>query len=111
MLIPSFVLGLGCALAALALTFVLPIQRGRLNNQLWDLITFALWLAGAYWINYYDMPSNLVLGGLAGLGSIALRDFRLWLARFQDRTYSRGHRYYWYGRARSAWGRRRRRRW
>jgi hypothetical protein len=110
MLIPSLLLGLGCVLLAVALTLVLPVQRGRLNNQLWDLITFALWVAGAYWINYFDMPSNLILGGLAGFGSILIRDFRLWLVRFQDRAYNRSHRYYWYGRARNWWGRRRRRR-
>ncbi|MBL8055994.1 MAG: hypothetical protein JNK29_04815 [Anaerolineales bacterium] len=110
MLIPAPLLGFGCLLLALALTFILPIQRGRLNN-FWDFVTLALWTAGAFWVNYWDMPSNLVVGFLAGLGSIFIRDFRLWLVRFQDRSYGRGHRYYWYGRARSAWGGRRRRRW
>ncbi len=109
--LPSTFMGLLCALAALALTFVLPIQRGRVSNQLWDLITFALWMAAAYLINYFDLPSNLVLGALAGFASIIFRDVRLWLVRFKDRAYGRGHRYYWYGRARSAWGGRRRRRW
>ncbi len=108
--IPSLLLGLLSLLAAVLLTLVFPIQRGRLNNQLWDLITLALFVGAAYWINYYDMPSNLILGGLAGFAAILIRDFRLWLVRFQDRAYNRSHRYYWYGRARGWLGGRRRRR-
>lgn len=108
MTIPSVVLGLGCVLFGLALTFVLPIQRGRLRNQLWDMVTFALFVAGAYFINYYDLVSNLVLGAIAGFAAILIRDFRLWTVRFRDRTYNRSHRYYWYGRARGWMGRRRR---
>lgn len=106
--LPPLLLGLGCLLAGLALTFVLPIQRGQLNNQLWDLIVFGLFVAGAYLINYYDPLSNLVLGAIAGFVAVLIRDFRLWTVRFRDRTYTRRHRYYWYGRARNWMGRRRR---
>lgn len=110
--VTATLLGIGCGLAALALTLILPIQRGRLSNQMWDLITFALWLGAAYWGYPFDgLLTNLVAGAVAGFAAVLIRDFRLWLVRFQDRAYGRGHRYYWYGRARSAWGGRRRRRW
>ncbi len=103
-------MGLLCLFFAVMLTFVLPIQRGRVRNQLWDLVTLGLCVAAAYLINYFDMPSNLILGALAGVGAILIRDFRLWAVRFRDRTYGRRHRYYWYGQARDWYGRGRRRR-
>jgi hypothetical protein len=53
--------------------------------------------------------SNLGVGVIAGILAILFRDFRLWTVRFQDRVYRRSHRYYWYGRARDWYGRRRRR--
>lgn len=108
---PSIFIGLLCVLFGLLLTFVFPIQRGRLRNQLWDFFTLALFVAGAYFINYFDMPSNLILGAVVGFVAILIRDFRLWTVRFRDRAYGRRHRYYWYGRARDWYGRRGRRRW
>ena len=106
MLIPVGLLGWGCVLLGFLLTFVFPIQRGRLGNQVWDLITLALFVTGAYLINYYDLLSNLVIGVIAGFIAILIRDFRLWKVRFRDQVYRRTHRYYWYGRM---WGGHRRR--
>jgi chromate transport protein ChrA len=108
MFIPSFLLGLGAVLLGLLLTLVFPIQRGRLRNGLWDVITFVLFVAGFYFINYFDTLSNIVLGAVVGFVAVVIRDFRLWALRFRDQTYRRSHRYYWYGRM---WGGRRRRRW
>ena len=90
------------------LTLGLPIQRGRLSNQLWDFITLALFVLGLWWINYWDPLSNLGVGLIAGLGAVLIRDFRLWLVRYRSQAYRRGHRYYWCGRARDWYGRRRR---
>jgi hypothetical protein len=95
----------------LLLTFVFPIQRRRLSNQVWDFITLALFVAGAYFIGYYNPLTNLVIGALIGFVAILIRDFRLWVARFRGQVYGRAHRYHWYGRARDWYGRRRRRRW
>jgi len=106
MFIPSFLLGAGAILLGLLLTFVFPIQRGRLQNGGWDIITLALFVAGVYLINYYDSFSNIVIGVIAGFVAVVIRDFRLWMVRFRDQTYRRSHRYHWYGRM---WGRRRRR--
>ena len=39
MTIPPLILGLSCLILGLLLTFVFPIQRGRLSNRLWDLMT------------------------------------------------------------------------
>ncbi len=105
MTIPPLLLGLGCVLLAVLLTFVFPIQRARLSNQAWDLVTLALLVGGAWWLNLFDTLSNVGLGLIAGFIAILIRDFRLWLARFRGQAYRRSHRYYWYGRA---WGRRRR---
>jgi hypothetical protein len=110
MSIPPLLIGLACVVLGFLLTLVFPIQRGRLNNQLWDLATLALFVAGAYFINYYDLLSNLIIGGSVGVVAILIRDFRLWAVRFRDRVYNRSHRYYWYGRARGLFGSRRRRR-
>ena len=108
MVIPPTILGLVCLTLALLLTFVLPIQRGRLPNQLWDFITLALFVSGAWFIRFWDDLSNIGVGVIAGLIAIAIRDFRLWVVRFRGQVYRRSHRYHWYGRARDWYGRRRR---
>ncbi|MBL8045442.1 MAG: hypothetical protein JNL09_02820 [Anaerolineales bacterium] len=103
--------GLLCLFFGLALTFFFPIQRGRVQNQLWDLIVLGLFVAGAYFLNLWGLGENIVAGVVVGVAAILIRDFRLWMVRFRDRAYGRGHRYHWYGRARDWYGRRRRRRW
>jgi hypothetical protein len=110
MFIPPLLLALLCLFAAVMLTLALPIQRGRLRNQLWDFITLALFVAGFWWLNVWDPLSNFVVGAIAGAVAILIRDFRLWLARFKSQVYRRSHRYYWYSRARDWYGGRRRRR-
>jgi hypothetical protein len=107
----SPITGVICLFFGIMLTLVFPIQRGRLSNQLWDLITFVLFAAGSHFLNLWGAPGSLIVGIVAGIVAILIRDFRLWIVRFRDRSYSRGHRYYWYGRARDWYGRRRRRRW
>lgn len=102
-------LGLLCLAVGLGLTLVWPIQRGRFRNQLWDVITFALWVGGFYLLRYWDDLSNLIIGVMVGFGAVLIRDARLWFTRFRDQSYRRNHRYYWYGRARNWWGGRRRR--
>jgi type II secretory pathway component PulF len=107
--IPTFILGPACIVAGLLLTFVFPIQRGRFQNQVWDLITLALFIAGAWWIGYWDALSNLGVGLIVGIVAVIIRDFRLWKVRFRDQVYRRTSPRYWYGRAYNMWGRRRRR--
>jgi hypothetical protein len=108
--IPPLVLGLGGLVLGLLLTAVFPIQRGRLRNQLWDLVTLILFVVAAWGLNIWDPLSNIIVGVIAGFVSVVVRDFRLWLVRFRDQVYRRSHRYYWYGRARNWYGGRRRRR-
>jgi hypothetical protein len=108
---PTPLIGGVCLFFGLVLTFGFPIQRGRLNNQLWDLIVLVLFAAGSHFLNVWGQPISLVAGIVAGIVAVLIRDFRLWLVRFRDRSYGRGHRYHWYGRARDWYGRRRRRRW
>jgi purine-cytosine permease-like protein len=111
MTIPFWLLGSLSLIAGLLLTFVLPIQRRRLSNQLWDFITLALFVAGSYWVGPFSTFINLVIGAIAGIIAILIRDFRLWVVRFKGQVYGRSHRYHWYGRARDWYGGRRRRRW
>jgi type II secretory pathway component PulF len=111
MTIPLFLLGAGSLILGLLLTFVIPIQRGRLRNQLWDFITLALFAVGAYWIGTNNPAIDVAIGVVVGLVAILIRDFRLWLVRFKGQLYGRSHRYHWYGRANDWYGRRRRRRW
>ncbi len=103
--------GVICLIFAVMLTFVWPIQRSRLSNQVWDLFTFGLWLAAAYLIRPLDLLGTLALGVGAGFIAVLIRDFRLWAVRFRDRSYGRRHRYYWYGRTRDWYRRGRRRIW
>ncbi len=110
MTIPIYILGPGMILAGFLLTFILPIQRGRLWNQLWDFITFALFVAGFWIFNIWDTASNITLGVIFGVVAILIRDFRLWAVRFRGQMYRRYHPRYWYGRAYDWYGRRRRRR-
>ena len=109
MTIPPFFLGVGCGLFGLLLTFVFPIQRRRLSNQVWAFITLALFVVSSYYLGPFNLLVNLVLGAIIGLVAILIRDFRLWIARFRGQVYGRSHRYHWYGRARDWYGRRRRR--
>ena len=109
MTIPPWALGWGSLALGLLLTFVFPIQRGRFWNRMWDLITLALFVAGAWFINYWDRLSNVGLGLMAGLIAVIIRDFRLWLVRFKGQVYRATHPYYWYGRVYNSYGRRRRR--
>jgi type II secretory pathway component PulF len=109
MTIPRPLIGTICLIAGLLLTFVLPIQRRRLSNQLWDFITLALFVAGFYLLGYFNTIVNIVLGAIVGFVAILIRDFRLWVVRFKGQMYGRSHRYHWYGRARDWYGRRRRR--
>ncbi len=109
MTIPPVLFGIGSVALGLLLTFVIPIQRRRLSNQVWDFITLALFVAGAYFIGFFGLLSDLVIGAIVGFVAILIRDFRLWVVRFRGQTYRRSHRYHWYGRARDWYGRRRRR--
>ena len=109
MTIPTPILGAICVILALLLTFVFRIQGSNLSNRVWDFVTRALFVAGAWWIAYWDPLSNLVVGAVAGLVAIAIRDIRLWAARFRGQVYRRTHRYYWYGRGLGLFGGRRRR--
>jgi len=109
MTIPTPILGAICVILALLLTFVFRIQRNNLSNRVWDFVTLALFVAGVWWIAYWDPLSNIVVGVVAGLVAIAIRDIRLWAARFRGQVYRRTHRYYWYGRGLGLFGGRRRR--
>ncbi len=111
MTIPTSILGPALLLAGFLLTLVFPIQRGRLANQLWDFITFVLFMAGWIIFNFWDVASNIILGLLFGVGAIIIRDFRLWAVRLRGQIYRRSSPRYWYGRAYDWYdGRRRRRR-
>ena len=109
MTIPPYLLGPGCLILGLLLTFIFPIQRGRLWNTVWDLVTLGLFVFGTLQINYWDPLSNWGVALIAGVMAILIRDFRLWKVRFQGQVYRATNPRYWYGRAYSAWGRRRRR--
>ena len=111
MTIPTFIVGPALLIAGFLLTFIFPIQRGRLQNQVWDFITLALFVAGWWRLNVWDVPSNIVIGVLCGVGAVIIRDFRLWLVRFKGQMYRRYNPRYWYGRAYDWYdGRRQRRR-
>jgi chromate transport protein ChrA len=109
MTIPTPILGVASVILALLQTFVFRIQRGNLSNRLWDFATLALFVAGLWWIGFWDPLTNLVAGVIAGLAAIVIRDVRLWAARFRGQVYRRTHRYYWYGRGLGWFGGRRRR--
>ena len=111
MTIPPVILGPGCLILGLLLTFVFPIQRGRFWNRFWDLATLALFVVGVWVINYWDRLSNLGVGLIAGFLAVLIRDFRYWLIRLRGQVYRATHPYYWYGRAATWFGGRRRRRW
>ena len=99
MTIPAWALGPGGVILGLLLTFIFPIQRGRMWNTLWDLVTLGLFVAGAVIIDYWDPVSNWTVGLIAGVVAVLLRDFRLWKVRFQNRVYRAYSPRYWYGRA------------
>lgn len=110
MAIPYSLLGILCLIFGVLLTIGGPVQRGRLNHRLWDVIILTLFVLGVCLIRYWDDLSNFGVGLIAGLVAILLRDVRGWLMHFQGQVYRRSHRYYWYGRARDWYGGRRRRR-
>jgi hypothetical protein len=109
MTIPLPILGAVCVILALLLTFVFRIQRNALSNRLFDFVTLVLFVLGVWWISYWDPLSNIVVGVIAGLVAVVIRDIRLWAARFRGQLYRRSHRYYWYDRGFGMFGGRRRR--
>ncbi len=109
MTIPTPILGIASLIVALLLTFIFRIQRGGLSHRLWDFVTLVLFVVGVWWISLWDPLSNLVVGVVAGLIAIVIRDIRLWAARFRGMVYRRTHRYYWYDRGMGWFGGRRRR--
>ncbi len=109
MTIPAYLIGPGCLILGLLLTFVFPIQRGRFWNSFWDLVTLVLFVVGTLSIHFWDFWSNVGVGLIAGVIAILIRDFRLWVVRFRGQVYRRTSPRYWYGRAYGLLGRRRRR--
>jgi H+/Cl- antiporter ClcA len=109
MTIPVYLIGPGCLILGLLLTFVFPIQRGRLWNTFWDLVTLVLFVVGTLYIHFWDFWSNVGVGLIAGVIAILIRDFRLWVVHFRSQVYRRTSPRYWYGRAYGLLGRRRRR--
>ncbi len=110
MTIPPLILGPGCLVLGLLMTFVIPIQRQRFWNLATDVFTLLLFIAGVWIINYWDQWSNFGVGLIAGVIAVIIRDFRLWLARFKGQVYRTTHPRYWYGRAYGWYNRRRQRR-
>jgi hypothetical protein len=76
------------------LTFVCRIQRERLSSKFRAFVTLVLFVIGVRWINYWDAVSNLVVGVVAGLIAVLIRDRRMWAARFRGQVYRRTHRYF-----------------
>jgi hypothetical protein len=109
MTIPTPVLGVDCVVLALLLTFVFRIQSGKLSDRLWDFVTSALFVVGVWWVHDWDPLSNWVVGVLAGLIAVVIRDIRHWAARFRGQVYRSTHRYYGYDRGFGWFGGRRRR--
>lgn len=85
MTIPTPLLSVTCVVLALLLTFVVRIQRRNLINRLRDFVTLALFVVGVWWVHDWDPLSNWVVGVLAGLIAVVIRDIRLWAARFRRR--------------------------
>jgi hypothetical protein len=106
---PYPLIGIVCLIFGVLLAIGGPVQRGRLNHRFWDVVIVGLFVLGVCLVRYWDDPSNFVVGLAAGLVAILIRDIRSWVGRFQGQVYRRSHRYYWYGRARDWYGRRRRR--
>ncbi len=110
MAIPYSLIGTVCIILGVLLAVGGPVQRGRLNHRLGDVVIVGLLVLGVCLVRYWDDLSNFGVGLIAGLVAILIRDIRSWVGHFQGQVYRRSHRYYWYGRARDYWSSRRRRR-
>jgi hypothetical protein len=97
MMVDPLVLGIGSALLAAVITFMIPVSPHRVNQMLISVIIAILVFVAA--LALFDMP--LAFGvGIAGTAvAIIYRDIMRWVKEFMwHNVYRYTHRYYWYNR-------------
>ena len=104
MFISQQVIGLGCLIGALILTFAWPLGRHSGGHIFLSLSIIVLFVLAAYnlipvtWIPVTDTWKVILIGLVVGLLAVLYRDVRRFLRFFHGRVYRMTHPYYWYGR-------------
>ncbi len=104
--------GIGSAILAAVLTFMMPVSAHRVNQMLITVLIVVLVFAAAFSI--WDMPLALEVAIGASAAAIIYRDILRWIkTALWHNVFRYTHRYYWYnriGRAILGGGKRQRRR-
>jgi ABC-type Co2+ transport system permease subunit len=109
MMIDPLFLGIGSAVIAVVLTFLMPVSPHRVNQTLISIVIALLVFVAAFAI--FDMPLAIIVGVAGTIAAIIYRDIMRWIKEFMwHNVFRYTHRYYWYnrvGRAIIGGGRRR----
>ncbi len=107
-----FLMGIGSAVLAVAMTFLMPVSHHRVNQNFISIIIAVLIFVAAFCL--LDAPQAILAGIVGTAIALIYRDIARWVKEFLwHNVYRYTHRYYWYnriGRAIVGDGRRKRRR-
>ncbi len=98
------VIGLGCLIGGVILTFAWPLGRRSGGHIFLSISIVVLFMLAAYnlipvtWIPVADTWKVILIGLGVGLVCVLYRDVRRFLRYFHNKVYRMTHPYYWYGR-------------
>ena len=97
MMVDPMIIGIGSALLALVLTFMIPVSPHRVNQTLISIIIAILVFVAA--LALFDMPLAFLVGLGGTVVAVVYRDIMRWAKEFLwHNVYRYTHRYYWYNR-------------
>ena len=97
MTIDPFLLGMGSAILAVVLTFLMPVSQHRVNQTLISVVIAILVFVAAFAI--FDVPLAIIVGAVCTVAVIVYRDVLRWVKEFMwHNVFRYTHRYYWYNR-------------
>ncbi len=97
MMVDPMILGIGSAILALVITFLIPVSPHRVNQTLISIIIAILVFVAAFAL--FDMPLAFLVGILGTAVALIYRDLGRWAKEFMwHNVYRYTHRYYWYNR-------------
>ena len=92
-----FVIGVGSAVLAIAMTFLMPVSHHRVNQNFIAIIIVVLIFVAAFCL--LDAPQAIIAGIGATAVALIYRDILRWVKEFMwHNIYRYTHRYYWYNR-------------
>ncbi len=97
MMVDPMIIGIGSAILAAVVTFMMPVSMHRVNQTLISVIIAILVFVAAFAI--FDIPEAMLIGVVATAAAIIYRDVLRWIkTALWHNVFRYTHRYYWYNR-------------